>query len=242
VDEANSFEVPLSWGLVSFAALCTLIVAPPVFFIYVGAVPAKVMLAGAGLWAVSVAFKHLLGGVLRRSLRSATGVGLASALHGFLSAVTELGAAGIYLFTWENAPLLHIVAFGAGAGCAEVLYVLIWGSFTRADEGKQAAWARSAASSLCVRYTVPLERVFALVGHTGSRGLVWVALHDSGFAQISLLTIAIVLFTAVDAVAAYGLHRQWNWDDPQLCRRTHLFFGGISVLELATFILVFPDS
>ena len=132
-----------------------------------------------------------------------------------------------------------MLAFGIGAGCSEVIYVLVSGITAKRDPEREAAWARGAAVSLCVRYQVPIERLFALVGHVGSRGVVYAGLHAKFPECVLLLFLAVFLFTAVDGVAYYGHLRGWNWSEPSVCRRTHGFFAFISVIEFGTFLAVF---
>jgi hypothetical protein len=51
--------------------------------------------------------------------------------------------------------------------------------------------------SWCVRYAVPIERPFALIGHVGSRGLIYQAVIGG---TVSL----------IDGIAVYGVRRGWQ--------------------------------
>jgi len=233
-------EIPRSWGLLSLLALVLIIAGPSCLAVRFAGMPWKVPLAGAGLWAISILLKHPLAVALSHIPGVREAHPRRAILQGLLSAAVELSVAAVYLHAWKGASLAEVLAFGGGAGSAEALYVLGRGILQRSrDPQREAAWARAAAVSLCVRYTVPLERFFALVGHAGSRGLVYVGLHASRPLGIVSWVVALALFSAVDAVATYGHLRGWDWNDPARCRRAHLFFSSSSVIEMATFCLVF---
>ena len=62
----------------------------------------------------------------------------------------------------------HIVPLGPD-GAAEVGYVLALAVRGPGPSPEQlTAWTRGARVSLCVRYAVPVERLFASIGHLGS--------------------------------------------------------------------------
>jgi len=232
-------EAPARWGIISLAALLAVIIVPPAILLSAGA-SAKALILGAGIWAASVAVKRLAGLPLDRRLRKRnTKSEIAAGFHGALSAICELGLAAIFLRTWDDARLVDVLAFGAGAGCTEAFYVLCLAFTATKNRTDELAWIREATESLWVRYTVPLERLLAAIGHSGSRGLVWLGLQLSGSQGVILVALAMATFTMVDGVAAYGLQKKWNWSDPTICRRTHLFFGGVSMAEMSTFLLAY---
>jgi len=230
-------EAPARWGIISLAALLAVIIVPPSILLSAGASP-NALILGAGIWAVSVAVKRLAGVPLDRQLRKRnTRSEIAAGFHGAFSAICELGLAAIFLRTWNDSRFVDVLAFGAGAGCTEALYVLCLAFTAAKNRTDELAWINGATQSLWVRYTVPLERLLAAIGHTGSRGLVWLGLQLSGYQGVILVALAMTTFTMVDGVAAYGLQKKWNWSDPTICRRTHLFFGSVSVAELSIFLL-----
>jgi hypothetical protein len=156
---------------------------------------------------------------------------------GIISAISELSVVALYFTTW---PLLSVgqVAVGVGAGSAEAAYLLGLGVFgPRPPPDQIAAWARGAESSLCVRYRVPIERLFALIGHIGARGLVYIGLHTSLVGGVTWISVALLLFTAIDGVAVYGHLQQWKWEDPPVCRRAHLYFASVSLVEALLYII-----
>jgi hypothetical protein len=102
--------------------------------------------------------------------------------HGVASAACELAAAAAWLTAMPPGSLVDAVGFGVGAGSAEAAYVLVLAvTGPRPSDELLAVWLRGARASWCVRYAVPIERLFAAIGHLGSRGLIYLAL-DGGAA------------------------------------------------------------
>lgn len=234
-------DIPRRWTLSSLAALVTIVAAPPALCHWVGGVAWHIVAAGGGVWFASVCVKRV---ALLLPIRSGQlSPAPAAASQGALSAIVELGAAAAYFAFLPVQSLLDVVGFGVGAGSAEAAYVLLAGAFgQRPDPDEIAAWARGAAVSLCVRYTVPIERLFALIGHLGARGLIYIALSAGGLLGLFWAGLSVLLFTAIDGVAVYGHRNQWNWHDPALCRRAHALFAGLSLSEGALFLLAFRLS
>ena len=229
-----------AWGYISLLALLAILVLPPLLVVrYAGARPALII-AGAGVWAVSVAIKHPLALLLSRLMGSRMALPGRSVAQGMLSAICELSAAGLYFLLRPPSGWNNVVAFGIGAGCIEVVYVLVLGiveGIRGRDPDLDAAWLAGAKCSLCVRYSVPLERLLALIGHTASRGLVYAGV--SAYSGLRLvLCLAVLLFAAVDGVSYYGLKTEWDWSSPSLCRRFYSFIGGISLIEAAVLVLL----
>jgi hypothetical protein len=220
--------------------LLGLLLLPPLLIVQYAGTRTSVIFGGAAVWAASVAIKHWLARLLSR-LVSAMPVESVAALQGTLSAACELGAAAFYFARLPFSSWSNLIAFGLGAGCAEVLYVLILGAMEglrKPSPDREAAWMAGAEQSLCVRYSVPLERFFALLGHTASRALVYLGV-SSPFGGAVPLVLAIVLFAAVDSVSYYGLKAEWNWNCPHLCRRFYGFVGLVTFFETIAFLLLF---
>jgi hypothetical protein len=237
---AVSDNVPPSWTVTTTVALIAIVTAPPCLCVWLWRTGWQGLAAGALLWAVAVAGKGLLFSGL--NLRGySPPVAAKAALLGALSAGFELGAAAFYLFHAAPAPLAQVASFGIGAGCAEAAYVLGVGVFgPKATPARLAAWIAGASKSLCVRYSVPIERFFALVGHTGSRGLIYVGLHAATAATGAIwIAIAFLLFSLIDGVAVYGHLSGWDWSAPTVCRRSHLLFSLTAMTEAALFVLAF---
>jgi hypothetical protein len=234
-------DIPRSWSLLSLAALLAIAVAPPWLGIAVGHASWQLVAAGGLIWFASVCVKRLVVRATRTPLsRLQLSPEAGAALQGLISAVTELGAVAIYFATRAPVSLAELIAFGAGAGSAEAVYVLSIGIFGPAvDPDKLRAWVRGATVSWCVRYAVPIERLFALIGHIGARGLVYVAVMHSSPLGLLWGLAAVLLFTAIDAVAVYGHLKKWQWHDPTTCRRAHSYFAALGLAEFSLFFAGF---
>ena len=69
---------------------------------------------------------------------------------------------------------------------------------------------RGAEVSRCVRYAVPLERLFALAGHIGARGLVYLGLHAPFPVAPGWMALAVLMFATIDGTAVYGHLQHWK--------------------------------
>ena len=240
-DSAESpSQVPRAWGCISLIALLSLAIIPATVLVRNPAVPWYLIFLGAVTWGIAVALKRPLAVQLKKLLGNCRRMYIAAS-QGLLSAVLELGCAALYLWRMKDADINSVLAFGVGAGAAEILYVVVVGSLAKRDPAREAAWAGAARKSLCVRYQVPIERCFALIGHVGSRGLVYVGLHVGMPGGSILLLAALVFFTLIDGVATYGHLSGWDWFDPAQCRYVHGFFATVSLLELVLFLIVFES-
>ena len=232
-------DIPRSWSLLSLAALLLIAVAPPWLCIAPGGASWRLVAAGAVIWFASVLVKRIVVAAVRPWFRGLPLMAVA-AIQGVISAVTELAPAAGFLATLPPATLPDLLAFGAGAGSAEAGYVLgigiIW---PQRDPAELAAWFKGATVSWCVRYAVPIERLFALIGHVGARGLLYVALMDRSWLGPLWGLCAVVSFAMIDGVAVYGHLRRWPWHDPAICRRAHSFFAAMSVGEFALLLIGF---
>jgi hypothetical protein len=232
-----SQDIPHKWAVSSFVGLISIIVVPPSFCIWLWHTVWESLIAGSLLWLASVIAKRALFLSLNRKA-SAQSLAISASLQGVFSAVMELGVAALYLAFRQYPSSGNIIAFGVGAGCTEAAYVLGLGLFgPRPSRAVLDAWVSGAEVSICVRYMVPIERLFALFGHTGSRGLIYVGLHSSPPLALGLIAAAGLLFALIDGVAVYGHRRNCNWFDPVLCRRVHLFFSSASLTECILFAL-----
>jgi len=149
---------------------------------------------------------------------------------GFLSAACELGlAAASIAWLLPGGTVEHGVAFGAGAGGIEVLFLLAIAMRPGKVISTPAAGAPEEVSpdTFRTRWTFIVERATALFGHAASRGLVWVSLRGQLIAGL----IALVLFAAVDAVATYGTSAKWDWLEARTWRRFYGYASAVALIE-----------
>jgi hypothetical protein len=193
---------------------------------------------GGGIWAVSVGIKFVATDLLELAGVRRFQPAWRALVHGLVSALCELGAAAV-AFVWLLPPntALHAAAFGAGAGWTEMLAILILGLRT-AGRGSASAPdpASKAGSDLPqhVQWTFVVERGLTLIGHLGSRGLVW--LLARGFVWCGVLALA--TFTLVDGLASYGKFRKWDWLAISCWKRFYGFLAVIGALEVGVFAIV----
>jgi hypothetical protein len=156
-----------------------------------------------------------------------------AALQGVVSAVSELGAAALaFAVVLPVGGVGAVVAFGVGAGTLEAALLF---AAARVQTGADEAPTPAAPGVEGVqRHGFVVERVAALLGHVGSRGLIWVGVHGPAWP----LAFALATFAAVDGVASYGHRREWNWMAPAVWWRFNAFTLGVALVELLVFAAV----
>jgi hypothetical protein len=188
---------------------------------------------GAASWFLGVALKIPLSALAFAAL-ARFGDKLRNACLGIVSGACELGvAAAILVYAADGPPaMVDLLLFGLAAGATELL-VLAGAAFLAApDEEAVSRWEGAAQRSLWVRHTFFIERMIALVAHTGSRGLAGLVVVD-GAMWAGL--VAMLGFAVTDGVASYGQARGWDWSDPVICRRAFTLFAVIAAVEMAVF-------
>ncbi|NBB84879.1 MAG: hypothetical protein GVY12_01480 [Bacteroidetes bacterium] len=191
------------------------------------------LVAGALTWALSVAVKIVAAGGVHALTDTRVGDSVYAALQGGVSAVSELGAAALaFTVVLSGGSVGSVVAFGLGAGALEAGLLLRAAQVqTGADEASTGAAARVDGVQ---RYSFVVERVAALMGHVGARGLIWVGVHG----PVWPVAVAVVTFAAVDGVASYGHRREWDWMAPTVWWRFNAFTLGLALVELLVFAVV----
>src|ERR1019366_7285099 len=197
---------------------------------------AGVIVSGAVMWGVSQAVKipaHLMASRwLSRKLPKAAW----AAIRGVVSAVSELAPSALCLvFFLPFLSLPSIVGFGVGASGAEILFVLA-ARFARRRKGRSKSridiGAAHTGRSPYVRYFFLVERTAALLLHIGSRCLVYTSLSQhTPWAGIW----ALISFSLVDGLAAYGKLRGWNWLDARISGGFFGFTFVVGASDLALF-------
>jgi len=195
-----------------------------------------VMLAGAVTWALALPVKgpayRLAARLLRKRLRTAEW----AAVCGVLSAVSELALSGAYLIWFlPSSSVPNLIGFGVGASSAEILFLLTTSVVRRIPHrGRSHPDTRAAEvhRSFCIRYQFLVERFATLLLHVGSRCLVYMSLSQhEPWAGLW----AMVSFSVVDGVAAYGKLCRWNWFDPHICRTFYGIVLAAGASDLALF-------
>jgi hypothetical protein len=222
-------------SLLDIVGLSALGVAPLVLSRHRG-IPAVWPLSGAATWAVGLAVKFEARKLTERPIsRYAPSDWVAAACDGLMSALAELVPAGILLALHPPQTAREATAFGAGAGSAEVLYVLALSFISKPDPQSVALWRQGRDASLLVRHFVLAERSTALLSHIGTRGMLWLACHKPGTWTAPRALVPFGLFALADGVASFGTRRKWPWLEVTVARRTHAFYATIAGVALLNY-------
>lgn len=191
---------------------------------------------GAAAWAVSVLIKGPVTLLFDSAGTKWFPPPYKAAAEGFLSALCELGAAALaFAFLLPSGTAWHAAAFGAAAGAVEILWILIPAIRGALVEGSQWPSPSEYTEVLQhVQWTFVVERSTTLMGHIGSRGLVWLSLQELPWCAI----LAAATFTAVDGVATYGVLCNWDWHEISRWRRFYGFVTAVGVVEVLAFVSV----
>ena len=100
---------------------------------------------------------------------------------------------------------------------------------------KQATNKSASALPWYQEWTFVVERTGALLGHLGSRGLVWLAVHSPLNPAVPAL-LALISFSAVDGVATYGTLKKWDWLKPRTWKRFYGFATLVGTFEISLFL------
>jgi len=217
------------------AVLLILALSLPLLLILAFSASFSLIVLGAAAWSVALCLKVPLILIAERILK--TDDKLLSLANGMLSALSELGiAACCFIIINRDLPLADIIGFGIGASSIEILFTLLMGAVEerlQSNPAKTEAWSAGAQKSLCVRYMTLIERVIALLGHVGSRGLIYLSIAHfcPGLAAIAFLS-----FSVTDGAANYGGIKKWNWFDPGICRSFYSVLLLIGLIEISIFI------
>jgi hypothetical protein len=176
-------------------------------------------------WVIGVVLKTLLQGAWDVAGGESLPWSGQAAVAGVLSAVTELGAAACFLWG-AKLRRADALALGVGIGTFETLFALLLGWL----EGLDGPAAPLGSRFAFVGGFFLLERLLALIGHTASRVLLYVGLHEKWLLPVFL---AVVLFSLVDGTTCYGILAQWDWDDSTLLTHFYLFVSTVGGLEVA---------
>jgi len=203
------------------------------------------LLLGIAAWGLSVFLKVILGILVHTVIVRIRKASVASTIWGLWSAFCELFLAAFFLWKFEIWSPYEVVQFGLGAGVAELLITLVSifspaGKKNRVEaeklEGDEKEEKGGGEEQPGNYWHTVYERFFALVGHIGSRFLIWL-----GIVQIEVLPVvlAIITFTAVDGLASYLKEISYDFENPKKLYKFLHFNAVISVLEIALCFLFF---
>ena len=234
-----------SSGLLFLLGMLLVAVAPIAYLVSIHGISLLPwILAGAAAWALGLLVKLPLTAWVPwvkqwMGSKNAPRFGYAAlaVVTGLLSGLAELGIA--FLVLYLLVPLGNVttlIAFGVSAGSTEVLYVLLILTPREVqkalESGALRLKAQGSPSPLGVALWPVLERAYATVIHTTTRGLVAASILGSDPLPGLLGLLA---FTLVDGAASFGDFREWNWQDARILRRFHAFGLGIAASGVVLF-------
>lgn len=222
-------------GFVDLSIVVSVSLALPAALCLFFSAPWTAVLWGGAAWVAALAPKLAVSLFVPR----AETVGKA-VLLGMASAVSELGCAAVALVLM-GAPssLPTVLAFGAGAAAIEAGFIMVEASAHKTEPSVVENWRRGARVSFFVRHTLAVERLGALVGHIGSRGLIAGALAGG---MVWPAALAVAAFAAMDGMADYGEAKGVDWYRPG----THslyfssIWLAGCAEIALAALLLLDP--
>jgi hypothetical protein len=220
-----------------------LVGAAPIFYLMLAhGVSFHWFLIGAGAWAFGVALKVPLAFWERSAQRRFRPENAPPLLHssyallsGLGSGLAELGAAFlVLLYLMFPGRLAELIAFGVGAGSAEVLYLLLVAMPQEVKRVLEPGSLRQETPKAppSVALWAVLERAYATVMHTTTRGLVALSI-----VRVNPLPglLGLLIFTLLDGAAFYGDLRGWNWHTHRVLLWFHAFGLGITALGVLLF-------
>jgi hypothetical protein len=164
----------------------------------------------------AVGFKGLLySGLVVPVLHERLAPAWLATAQGFVSSISELGAAALFL--WLVIPelsLTELIGFCATAGIVEALIIPLMSigginilSGTPVEKDAAEQWRDLGATPLAVMAFPLVERGLTMALHTSSRALVYAAMV---LGNVLPALLAVSLFAAVDGTAYYALLKQWK--------------------------------
>jgi hypothetical protein len=135
--------------------------------------------------------------------------------QGFISALSELGAAALFfLLVIPKLSLPELIGFGAAAGMVEALVVPLMSigginilSGTPVEKNAAVQWQEMGATPFAVMVFPIVERGLTLLLHTSSRALVYASMV---LGNVVPALLAVSVFATVDGVAYYALLEKWK--------------------------------
>lgn len=231
-----------SSGIIIFVGMLLVALMPPLVLIFAFSASLIPIAIGAAAWAIALGIKIPLIILTDRILESEiipSDSKLTALLNGMVSAIAELGISAFCFFViFPNIPFVDIVGFGAGASSIEILLISTYVMIIKDQQNsaKIEVWSAGAKKSQCVRYMTIIERIVALIGHVGSRGLVYLSIF---YDHPDLAVVAFIAFSATDGIANYGKTKKWNWFDPKTCKQFYCLLFLIGLIEICIFVVSF---
>lgn len=229
---------PLVWYVTTAASLAVALV--PIWLLVQKFGVSRKIIVGYGFLAyilgVTVIKLPLHHFVIEGALRPRLHVRSLSAVHGLVSALSELGATiPFFVFVVPHLTFWQLVGFGVGAGALEAIMLPFMSNPLKGTKLEEhAADVFSASAGVwSVQSLSILERVWAMLLQLSARGLVFIALTT---ASLLPAVVAVGAFGLVDGSAYYWHMKKWRFDSLHALARIHIFLGVVAILLTIAFV------
>lgn len=221
---------------------CLAVGAAPVLYIYfVHDIRLKYFVLGSGSWGFGVLLKMLFHAtVMKRFTKDQLTTQRVAILSGFVSGLTELGLAFVFLAFLSELTFWQVMAFGTGIGAVEAWVVATTPNLLKGtvlEEGVQSLESAIAALPTTQRMLwegiAPIgERILALAGHITTRGLVYVTCRTLNFIPALL---ALSIFVVLDGIIGFWVLVQPGSDRIRRLAQFYFWFTLIAAVSVAVF-------
>lgn len=162
-----------------------------------------------------------------------------SVSQGFVSAVSELGAALLFFFfVVPDLTLEQLIGFGTAAGAAEaVMLPFIRNPLegTPLEEHSAEVLERSSASNL-IDWMSVLERALAMFPHIAARGLVYISFVTG---SVFPALLALLGFAALDGRGYFAHLEKWPFDNIQVLSKLYRYVAFVGISQTLLFALLY---
>ncbi|MFH0989431.1 MAG: hypothetical protein V1799_05370 [bacterium] len=162
-----------------------------------------------------------------------------SVSHGFVSAISELGAALLFfIFVVPELTLPQLIGFGAAAGAVEaIMLVFIQNPLkgTPLEEHSSEVIQRASANNLIPWMSV-LERALALFPHVATRGLVYISFISGNIVPVAL---AVLTFASIDGRAYFAHLEKWPFDNIRMLGKIYRYLALVGIFQVLLFALFY---
>ncbi len=159
--------------------------------------------------------------------------------QGVISAFSELGAAlGFYLLVVPELTFAELIGFGVAAGSVEAIILPFIKNPLEGTplEAHAEETIKKASESVAIQWLAVVERVFASLVHTATRGLTYLSYSTGNLIPIVL---AIVGFGSIDGRAYYAHLEKWRFDDIQVLAGFYRFLGAVACTLVVLFVTLY---
>jgi hypothetical protein len=223
---------------------CLVVGAAPVLYIYFAHdIRLKYFVFGSGSWGFGVLLKMLFHAtVMKRFTKEQLATQRVAFLSGFVSGLTELGLAIVFLAFLGELTFWQVMAFGAGIGAVEAWVVATTPNLLKGtvlEEGVQSLESAIAALPTTQRLLwegiVPIsERILALAVHITTRGLVYITCRTLNVVPALL---ALSVFVLADGIIGFWVLVQPGSDRIRRLAQFYFWFTVIAAVSAAVFAL-----